>query len=117
MLNISRPNVLLRIKKNPYCVARNTTSYQLLKILIQHPNADVRLATISNDLMDAVMLTQLSKDQDHYVRYSVAIHPLTRKKDLTILSYDVNALVRKGVSENMHYYYGAMTKTYFLHTH
>jgi hypothetical protein len=112
MHDVVRSNVLLRIKKNPYCVARNTTCYELLKSLIQHPNADVRLAAISNDLIDPAMLSELSKDLDHYVRYSVAIHPLTRRRDLSKLSYDVNALVRKGVSENMHYYFGPKAKAH-----
>lgn len=112
MSNTVSSSVLLRIKRNPYCVARYTTSIDVLHLLMQHPNADVRLATICNELMSLILLSQLAKDQDHYVRYSVAIHPLTSKKDLTRLSYDQNALVRKGVNENTHYYYGLSAKSY-----
>ena len=104
MLDIVKSNSLLRIKKNPYCIARNTNSYELLKSLIHHSNADVRLATIGNDLMDTVMLSELANDQDHYVRYSVAINFLTSHKDLVRLSHDPDALVRKGVCENITYY-------------
>jgi hypothetical protein len=71
---------------------------------MQHPNADVRLAAIGNDLMDRSLLSELANDQDHYVRYSVAINLLTRKKDLLRLSQDYNALVRKGGRENINYY-------------
>jgi len=104
MLDIAKSNVLLRIKKNPYCIARNTTSYEVLRSLLKHPNADVRLATIGNDLMDRSLLSELANDQDHYVRYSVAINLLTSKKDLLRLSQDYDALVRKGVRENINYY-------------
>lgn len=114
MSDVINSNTLLRIKKNPYCIARNTTSYDLLKSLIQHPNADVRLATIANDLMDAVMLSELATDLDHYVRYSVAINLLTSHKDLVRLSHDPDALVRKGVCENITYYTKAKAK---VHTH
>ena len=75
-----------------------------MKSLIQHPNADVRLATFSNDLMNASLLAELAKDEDHYVRYSVAIHLLTSPIDLIRLSSDKEALVRKGVSQNINYY-------------
>ena len=110
MLDLAKSSALLRIKKNPYCIARNTTSYELLKTLIKHPNADVRLATIANDLMDISLLSELSNDEDHYVRYSVAINLLTSKKDLVRLSHDHNALVRKGVCENITYYTKAKDK-------
>ena len=69
-------------------------------LLMRHPNADVRLATVCNELMNPVLLSQLASDPDHFVRYSVAIHPFTVKKDLNRLSRDTHALVRKGVSEN-----------------
>jgi hypothetical protein len=110
MLDLVKSNALQRIKKNPYCIARNTNSYELLKSLIHHPNADVRLATIGNDLMDKVMLSELANDQDHYVRYSVAINLLTSHKDLIRLSHDPDALVRKGVCENITYYIKAKSK-------
>ena len=109
MLDITKSNVLLRIKKNPYCIARNTASYEVLKNLIHHPNADVRLAIIDNDLIDVDMLSELAYDPDHYVRYSVAINLLTSHKDLVRLSQDYDALVRKGVRENMTYYTKANT--------
>jgi hypothetical protein len=114
MLNLAKSNTLLRIKKNPYCIARNTTSYEVLRSLMQHPNADVRLATIGNDLMDRSLLSELANDQDHYVRYSVAINLLTSHKDLLRLSHDPDALVRKGVCENITYYTRAKAK---VHTH
>jgi hypothetical protein len=104
MLDIAKSNVLLRIKKNPYCIARNTASYEVLKNLIHHPNADVRLAIIDNDLIDVDILSELAHDQDHYVRYSVAINLLTSHNDLVRLSQDFDALVRKGVRENINYY-------------
>ena len=104
MLDIAKSNVLVRIKKNPYCIARNTTSYELLRSLIHHSNADVRLATIDNDLMDRSLLSELANDNDHYVRYSVAINLLTSHNDLVRLSQDFDALVRKGVRENINYY-------------
>ena len=109
MLDIVKSNTLLSIKKNPYCIARNTTSYELLKGLIQHPNADVRLATIGNELIDTVMLSELAKDQDHYVRYSVAINLLT---SFVRLSHDPDALVRKGVCENITFYTKAKAKVH-----
>lgn len=112
MLDIAKSNVLLRIKKNPYCIARNTTSYELLKGLIQHPNADVRLATIDNNLIDVDMLSELAHDPDHYVRYSVAINLLTSYKDLVRLSHDPDALVRKGVCENITFYTKAKAKVH-----
>jgi hypothetical protein len=114
MLNLAKSNTLMRIKKNPYCIARNTTSYEVLRSLMQHPNADVRLATIGNDLMDRSLLSELANDQDHYVRYSVAINLLTSHKDLVTLSHDHDALVRKGVCENITYYTKAKAK---VHSH
>lgn len=112
MLDIAKSNVLLRIKKNPYCIARNTTSYELLKGLIQHPNADVRLATIDNNLIDVDMLSELAHDPDHYIRYTVAINLLTSHKDLVRLSHDPDALVRKGVCENITFYTKAKAKVH-----
>ena len=92
-----------RIRHNPYCIARNTASIEVLKTLIKHPNADVRLAVIDNELISPSLLTCLVKDRDHYVRYAVAIHPLTSKKDLIRLAHDKDTLVLKGVSENTLY--------------
>ncbi len=93
-------NVLLRIEKNPYCVARNTDSLHVLKFLMKHSNPEVRLATTFNNLIKKKLLSTLVNDKDHYVRYAVAIHQLTCSADLIKLSNDKNKLVRKGVSEN-----------------
>ena len=112
MLDIAKSNVLLRIKKNPYCIARNTTSYEVLRSLMRHPNADVRLATIDNNLIDVDMLSELAHDPDHYIRYTVAINLLTSYKDLVRLSHDPDALVRKGVCENITFYTKAKAKVH-----
>jgi hypothetical protein len=71
---------------------------------MRHPNADVRLAAIDNDLINTALLAYLAKNQDHYVRYSVAIYPLTCKSVLSRLALDDDSMVRKGVNENINYY-------------
>ena len=104
MLGTAGPDALLKIQKSFFYIARNTISYEILKNLIKHPNADIRLATMSNDLMDSSLLAELAKDEDHFIRYTVAINLLTSPIDLIRLSSDNNALVRKGVYENINYY-------------
>jgi len=96
-------NVMIRIQKNPYCIARNTDSHQVLKLLMKHLNSEVRLATTTNHLMRSNLLSRLVKDKDRYVRYSVAIHPQTSLKDLVKLSNDKNKLVRNGALENVNF--------------
>lgn len=52
--------------------------------------------TLSNDLMDAALLAELVKDEDHYVRYSVTINLLTSPIHLIELPPDEGELVRRG---------------------
>lgn len=106
MQDASELNLLHRMKKNPFCIARNTNSMAILQVLMQHSNPDVRLAAICNELMNPLLLSQLALDVDHYVRYSVASHPLTGKRVLTQLAADEHPLVRRGVSENLNSYKG-----------
>ncbi len=53
--------------------------------------------------MDAPLLAELAKDENHYVRSSAAINLLISPVDLIRLSLDERILIREGVSENINY--------------
>ena len=98
----TNPKVLERIQRNPYCMARNTESMDVLELLLRHEDADVRLAATCNPLITPKMLTVLATDRDNFVRYAVAAHPLTPTKILDVLTKDKEPIVRRGVLENAH---------------
>ena len=102
MKSITNPRVLERIQRNPYCMARNTESLDVLELLLQHEDADVRLAVTCNPLITPKMLSALATDHDSFVRYAVAAHPLTPSKILDALTKDKELIVRRGVLENTH---------------
>ena len=100
MKSKTNPKILERIQRNPYCMARNTESMDILELLLRHEDADVRLAATCNPLITPRMLTTLARDRDNFVRYAVAAHPLTPTKSLDLLIKDKEKIVRRGVSEN-----------------
>src|SRR3990167_6954 len=84
-----------------YNVALNTsTSPEALTLLAQDQDADVRYYVAQNTSTPAEVLTLLAQDQGADVRYSVAQNTSTPPEALALLAQDQYADVRYGVANN-----------------
>ena len=82
-------------------VAQNlNTSVEILEILANDYDADVRRMVAENSKTPAEVLNILVNDEDYLVRLEVANNPNTAVNSLKILAFDYDAEVRWGVAKN-----------------
>jgi hypothetical protein len=81
-------------------LACNTPDVEILNILAENENCEVRCVVAANEYTSADMFAMLAKDEDWSVREQVALNESTPADVLTLLAKDENGNVREAVAGN-----------------